>query len=48
LVKKLFVLVVGRKVIEYNEKDLSEEQEIKLIQVKEVSPELKIMHELLD
>lgn len=29
-----------------NEKDLSEEQESKLVQVKEVSPELKIMHEL--
>lgn len=29
-----------------NEKDLSQEQEMKLIQVKEVSPELKIMHEL--
>lgn len=29
-----------------NEKDLSEEQENKLAQVKEVSPKLKIMHEL--
>jgi transposase len=29
-----------------NEKDLSEEQESKLVKVKEVSPELKIMHEL--
>ena len=29
-----------------NEKDLSEEQENKLTQVKEVSPKLKIMHEL--
>jgi transposase len=29
-----------------NEKDLGEEQESKLVQVKEVSPELKIMHEL--
>jgi transposase len=29
-----------------NEKNLSQEQEIKLLQVKEVSPELKIMHEL--
>ena len=29
-----------------NEKDLSEEQENKLVQVKEVSPELKIMHKL--
>jgi transposase len=29
-----------------NEKDLSEEQESKLVQVKAVSPELKIMHKL--
>ena len=29
-----------------NEKDLSEEQKSKLIQVKEVSPQLKMMHEL--
>ncbi len=29
-----------------NESDLNEEQKIKLVQVKEISPTLKIMHEL--